>query len=267
MTPIREALEQVPLGSLYAHRVTLDQAMVLILEQVRSGQGGYIVTPNVDHVCVAAKNADFHRAHRNAFLSLADSTPLMWLAAACGRSLPEKLSGSDLIEPICALAAAHGLSVGLLGAMTSASEKAQAELLRQNPTLRIVARETPGYGPAPRQGNVEKVLGEALQRVKDAQPDILFVAMGTPNQELFLHEFEEYFGSTLMCGIGAGLDFLAGHKVRAPKSLQKLGLEWVVRLLQEPSRMWRRYLVRDRAIFGIALRQIIEMRVTRRGVS
>jgi N-acetylglucosaminyldiphosphoundecaprenol N-acetyl-beta-D-mannosaminyltransferase len=262
-----DQVERVPLGSLFAHRVDFDQVLELMLERIRTKQGGYIVTPNVDHVCVAAENPDFQRAHRNAFLSLADGTPLMWLASACGKKLPQKLSGSDLIEPVCAAAAKYGLSVALFGALPAASEKAQAELLRQNPTLRIVARETPRYSPAPRESSQEIELLAALERIKRAEPDILFVAMGTPNQELFLYEYETYFKSTLMCGIGAGLDFLAGEKVRAPELLQRLGLEWVVRLIQEPGRMWRRYLVRDRAIFGIAVRQIFQMRVARRGAS
>ncbi len=252
--------QRVPLGLLFADRVTAAEALDLIISRARSGLGGYVVTPNVDHVCVAAEHIEFRRAHRAAFLSLVDGTPLLWLAKLSGKSLPEKISGSDLVVPVARRAAADGLRVAMFGASPDSSLRAYQELMKQFPSLNIVAREYPVYHPAPRGSELETELEAALQRTQAAQPDVVFVAMGTPNQELFMSEFCDRMPA-LFLGIGAGLDFLAGNKVRAPKWAQTLGVEWLVRLAQEPRRMWRRYLVRDMAFFSIAPRQILRMRL------
>jgi N-acetylglucosaminyldiphosphoundecaprenol N-acetyl-beta-D-mannosaminyltransferase len=252
--------QRVPLGLLFADRLTATQAIDLIVSRARSGLGGYVVTPNVDHVCVAVENEAFRVAHRAAYLSLVDGTPLMWLASLSGQSLPEKVSGSDLVVPVAERASREGLRVALFGASPETSQLAHDELLKRFPALTIVARETPMYAPGCRSPESDKELEGAITRTLDAQPDLVFVAMGTPNQELFMSEFCDRF-SALLLGIGAGLDFVAGKKVRAPKWAQTLGVEWLVRLVQEPRRMWRRYLVRDMKFFSIAPRQILRMRL------
>ncbi len=248
--------ERVPLGSLFAHRLTAEQAIVTIVQRVRTGLGGYLVTPNVDHVCVAETSEPFRLAHRSAFLSLVDGTPLLWLSAACGDRLPEKISGSDLIVPLCRRAVAEGLTVALFGASEKSSKKAYNELLKTIPGLTITTRVCPRFVPDGSDRVADSEIRHAIDLVKAARPDIVFIAMGTPNQEFFMQRFETEMAPSFLCGIGAGLDFIAAERRRAPEWVQKAGLEWIVRLFQEPSRLWRRYLVRDRAIFGVAVRQI-----------
>jgi N-acetylglucosaminyldiphosphoundecaprenol N-acetyl-beta-D-mannosaminyltransferase len=249
-------LDSVSLGSLFAHRVTFDQAVERILDLVRAGGGGYVVTPNVDHVCVAVEDRGFALAHRSASLSTVDGTPLMWLARACQTPLPEKISGSDLMLPVLRAAAKHELKVALFGGSPSASEAAADTIIREVPTVKIVARVCPMYRP---QTSTPELV-EAFAVVRQASPDIVFIAMGTPNQELFMYEHRDAFGSAVLIGIGAGLDFLAGTKTRAPKWMQRAGVEWLFRLVQEPRRLAHRYLVRDRAFFAIAARQIARSR-------
>jgi N-acetylglucosaminyldiphosphoundecaprenol N-acetyl-beta-D-mannosaminyltransferase len=248
--------EAVALGSLFAHRVTFDEAVDHIVALAKTKEGGYVVTPNVDHVCVAVIDPEFQRAHRAASLSTVDGTPLMWLSKACGTPLPEKISGSDLIMPVLARAEQEGLKVAFCGGSESASLAAVKQSVTRFPDLKVVARECPIYRP--HQSNEE--LTKAIDTINRAEPDIIFVAMGTPNQELFLHEHEKTFTHSVLIGIGAGLDFLSGSKVRAPKWMQRAGLEWLFRLGQEPRRLAHRYLVRDRAFFMIALRQIATSR-------
>ncbi len=248
--------ERVPLGSLFAHRVTEQEAIEAIVNRARTGLGGYLVTPNVDHVCVAQVSEPFRDAHRAAYLSLVDGTPLMWLSAACGSRLPEKISGSDLIMPLCRRAAAEGLTVALFGASEKSSKKAYNELMASIPGLQVTTRVCPRFVPDGTNPSADAEIRKAIEAVKAARPAIVFVAMGTPNQELFMRRFESELIPSFLCGIGAGLDFIAAERRRAPQWVQKAGLEWIVRLIQEPSRLWRRYLVRDRAIFGIAVRQI-----------
>ncbi len=249
-------LSTVPLGSLYAHRVSFAEALDHIIALVRFGQGGYVVTPNVDHICVASEHAAFADAHRSASLSTVDGTPLMWLASACRTPLPEKISGSDLMMPVMTRAAAEGLSVAFFGGTPDASAAAAKVAQAKIPTLRIVSRVWPRYSPGTRTNELDIAVSET----REQSPDVVFVAMGTPNQELFMHEYRDAFAPGVLIGIGAGLDFLAGTKSRSPLWVSKAGLEWVYRLVQEPKRMASRYLVRDRAIIGIALRQIVAAR-------
>ncbi len=254
---------RVPLGTLFAHRVTSEQAIEAVVQRVRSGLGGYLVTPNVDHVCVAEESVAFRTAHRAAYLSLVDGTPLIWLSSACGNRFPEKISGSDLIVPLSTRAAAEGMTVALFGASDGSSLRAYNELSGSISALKITARVCPRFVPGGVDPAADAEIREAIDTVKASGADIVFIAMGTPNQELFMHQFAGDLAPSFLCGIGAGLDFIAGERRRAPLWVQKLGLEWFVRLLQEPSRMWQRYLVRDRAIFRIAVRQI---RSSRSGV-
>jgi N-acetylglucosaminyldiphosphoundecaprenol N-acetyl-beta-D-mannosaminyltransferase len=259
----RPVAGRIPMGSLFADPVSFDEAVAQIIDRARSGEGGYVVTPNVDHVCVAQVNQAFRTAHRAAFLSLVDGTPLIWLAKLCGNPVPAKISGSDLIEPVCRSAAQHGLRVAMFGASPESLDKAHAALLVQSPDLIVVSKECPIYRPQPRSTELSQEFSDSFERLCASKPDIVFVAMGTPNQELFLGEFAERLAPAVLCGIGAGFDFLAGLKVRAPEWAQRFGLEWLVRLIQEPQRMWRRYLVRDVAIFGIAFRQVVAARGTK----
>ncbi len=247
---------RVPLGTLFAHHVTFDQAVNAIVDQARSGLGGYVVTPNVDHVCVAEHDDAFRTAHRSAFLSVVDGTPLVWLSRLQRTPLPDRIAGSDLIVPVSTRARSEGLSIGLFGASEASSLKAHNKLLDLIPGLKITCRVSPRFDPTGNDQNSVDEIRRALDVVRSAAPDILFVAMGTPNQELFMQRYAAELSPTVLCGIGAGLDFVAGDRVRAPQFVQRLGLEWLFRLLQEPSRMWRRYLVRDWAILGIAYRQI-----------
>jgi N-acetylglucosaminyldiphosphoundecaprenol N-acetyl-beta-D-mannosaminyltransferase len=254
---------RVQMGSLLVDPITFDQAIERIIERAKRGEGGYVVTPNVDHVCVAQVNRSFRTAHRAAFLSLVDGTPLVWLSKLCGSPVPAKISGSDLIEPLCRAAGSHGLRVAMFGASPDALNKAHEVLLAQTPNLNVVSKEWPIYRPQPRSEPLSQDFVDSFERLRASRPDIVFIAMGTPNQELFLGEFAECLSPAVLCGIGAGFDFLAGLKVRAPRWAQRFGLEWLVRLIQEPQRMWRRYLVRDVAIFGIAFRQIVAARSPR----
>lgn len=249
-------LPKVALGSLHAHRVTFNEAVDHIISLVHARQGGYVVTPNVDHLCVAAEHPAFAIAHRSASLCTVDGTPLLWLASACRTPLPEKISGSDLMMPVMHRAADEGLSVAFFGGTPEASSAAARMAVDRLPTVRIVSRVWPRYSP----GVHNEELDIAIREVQRNAPDIVFVAMGTPNQELFMHEHRESFGSAVLIGIGAGLDFLAGTKSRSPRWVSRVGLEWLFRLAQEPRRMASRYLVRDRAILRIAVRQIVEAR-------
>jgi N-acetylglucosaminyldiphosphoundecaprenol N-acetyl-beta-D-mannosaminyltransferase len=238
----------------------LDGAAEAIAGAVAAGARGYVVTPNVDHVVRLRRDAAFRRAYEGAAFVVADGMPLVWASRLLGRPLKGRVTGADLLPALCAVAAARGYSVFLLGGGDGVAPRAAAALLARFPGLRIAGTHTPppGFGDAP--GPVEA----ALDAVARARPDILFVGLGAPKQELWVHAHWDRIAATVAVCCGAAIDFAAGARSRAPGWVQHAGVEWLWRLLHEPKRLWRRYLVDDVAFLGIFLREWWHLRGSRR---
>jgi N-acetylglucosaminyldiphosphoundecaprenol N-acetyl-beta-D-mannosaminyltransferase len=245
------------LGRLRVDEVTFQQALDAIAAMIAEGRGGTVVTPNVDHVVMAEHDDRFRRAYEAAALSLADGKPIVWAGRLLGRPLPEKVSGSDLVLPLMERAEREGWRVYILGGGPGVGPMAADKLVQRFPRLVIAGTDAPRIdmdAPASTRAPV-------LQRVRDAKPDVVLVALGAPKQELWMAEAAADLRPAVLLGIGAAVDFIAGTARRAPRWMSASGLEWLFRLAQEPRRMWRRYLVRDPEFLVILLR---DLRASRR---
>lgn len=240
------------MGSLHVDYVTMSGALDRIEEMAKGGRGGFVVTPNVDHVVNGERNEGLRAAYEAAALSLADGMPLLWLSRALGCPLPEKVSGSDLVRPLLRRAASSALSVYFLGAAPGVGQRAADVLREEMPALNIVGVDAPPLG-FEKDAAQER---ETLRRMLAAKPDIVLVALGSPKQELLMHRWYRGGVRQVMLGIGASIDFLAGEAKRAPPWLSRMGFEWLFRLLHDPWRLARRYLVQDPKFLGIALRML-----------
>lgn len=245
--------EQVEIFSLPISRVTFEEMCAALEERIAAGLPGYVVTPNVNLVCTYHRNAAFSVAYRRAFLWLPDGTPLMWASALAGKPLKEKLSGSDMLPRICAFAAKKGYRVFLFGAMDGSAERAAEKLCADYPGLKIAGLYSPpmGFETNPEEN------ARAIAAVREAKPDICFVALGCPKQEIWLEANYEALGVPVCMGVGAAIDFVSGKIKRAPAWVQECGLEWLWRLVQEPRRLWRRYLLEDTMFFRILARELL----------
>ncbi len=244
-------MEPVVLFGIPFSNVSLDEFCAAIRTRISNGNPGFVVTPNVDHVCRYHRDAAFRSAYANAFLIVPDGVPLLWSARLLGRPLREKLSGSDLVLEVCAYAAAQNLSVFFLGGRPGAADGTATKLLDDYPDLRVAGTFAPPEGFEQSAAANEAV----VQTLREANTDICFVALGSPKQELWMHANLEASGVGVMLGIGAGLDFAAGLVKRAPRPVQRMGLEWLWRLTLEPRRLWRRYLVYDLLFFTLMWRE------------
>lgn len=244
------SVERVPLGRIHVDGYTFDGAIDAIVALCRQGSGGTVVTPNVDHVCMAESDDALKAAYDGASLSLLDGKPLQWLASAMDRPVPAKISGSDLIRPLVARAAHEGLSCFFLGGVEGVAQRAADILAAEHPGLRVAGCHSPPFG-FERDAAKEQAV---VDLVRAARPDLVFLALGAPKQELWAHKHKAALAPAVTLGIGASLDFIAGTVKRAPRWMSDVGLEWAYRLGQEPRRMYQRYLVRDRAFVGIAWR-------------
>ena len=235
------ALETVELAKLPVACVTGSELVELVFESLSNRRGGWIITANMDHLQRYASDPDIVDLYRDAEVIVADGTPLVWASRLLGRPLPERIAGSDLVWAVAERAAATGRSLFLLGGAPGAAEGAAQRFLEHFPDLVIAATFSPSVSGQPTAGETE-----AIYRVlQSTRPDIVYVALGSPKQERLIAILRPALPTTWWLGVGISLSIVAGHISRAPKWVQRLGLEWVHRMLQEPQRLVRRYLLNN----------------------
>jgi len=221
--------------------VTQKQAIRHVLEMLRQGLGGWVITPNLDQLRQYRRHPELKPMYENAQLVLADGMPLVWAGWLQGTRLPERVAGSELIYTLTAAAAGAGRSVFLLGGNAGTADGAAARLVELNPSLQIAGTHFPPRG-------FENDAGE-MARISDAlsagSPDIVFVGLGFPKQEKLIEVLRDKFPRTWFLGVGVSFSFVCGEIKRAPRWVQWMGLEWVHRMSQEPRRLFVRYVVHD----------------------
>lgn len=230
--------------------LTINESLYMIDELITRKTPSYVVTPNVDHIVKLEKDKEFQEVYKNANLILTDGMPLIWISKLKGNPIKEKVSGSDLFPKVCELAAKKNYSVFLLGAAEGIAQLAAENLRKKYSGLNIVGTYSPNYGFENNEIEINKI----IELVNSTKPDILAVGLGAPKQEKFIYKYKEQLNVPISLGIGASIDFEAGNFKRAPKWMQKSGLEWFYRLCKEPKRMFRRYLIDDIKIIKIFLK-------------
>lgn len=225
MTPI----EWVELLDVPISRVDQEQALSILVEFVHSGKPHLVVTADAAGVVTAAKDAEFRAIMRSADLVTPDSAGILWAARRFGTPLPERVSGVDLVERLCALAAKHGWSVFFYGAAPGVAEAAAARLKARFPGMGI-AGTAHGFLAAEEQAALE-------EQVRAARPELLFVALGIPRQEKWIWSRKEALGVPVAMGVGGSFDVFAGQVTRAPLWMQRRGLEWLYRLSKNPRKI------------------------------
>lgn len=218
-----------------------EQVVARIVAESAAGAGGWVATPNIDICRQAGRDPAVGALVRNASLIVPDGMPLVWAARLRGGHLPERVTGASLIFTLSAAAAARGCSIYLLGGDPGVPEQAAGELRRRYPGLLVAGTDAPPYGfdrdPAG--------MAEVRRKLADARPGIVFVGLGFPKQERVISAIAPAMPRTWFIGCGAAIPFAAGTLPRAPQWMQHLGLEWAYRLISEPRRLFRRYIVND----------------------
>lgn len=232
--------------------IDIDDFFKAIDTQIAGRESGFIVTPNVDHVCRYQTISEFQEAYRKAFLVVPDGVPLMWASRLLGKPLARKISGSDIIFSLTEHSARRGHSVFFLGADPAIAREAQEILEQKYVGLRVAGAYSPPVGFEKDAQENDKIIG----MLREAKPDICYLALGTPKQEIWASRYGVRSEVPVMIGVGASLNFVCGKPRRAPRFVQRLGFEWLWRLCQEPRRLWKRYLVDDLKFFGLVWREL-----------
>jgi len=243
-------------GQLWIDCLTFNEALAEIERLVEARDGGFVFTPNVDHVVMAETNGQFREAYQAAGLSLVDGQPLVWVSRLLGMPLPERIAGSDLVVPLMQRAARHNWKVYLLGAAPGVADFAATQLKTQY-GVQIAGVQAPTISIVPEQDEPT-----VLARLRAAQPDLALIALGSPKQEIWIHRIAKAIHPTVAIGVGASFDFIAGRVRRCPRWIAAAGLEWVFRMTQQP-RLIRRYLLRDPKFVPILVRTMMLPRAER----
>jgi N-acetylglucosaminyldiphosphoundecaprenol N-acetyl-beta-D-mannosaminyltransferase len=240
--------ERIELAGVAFDGLTERETCGRILSGLRRGRGGFVVTVNLDHLLRCHRHADYLQIVQQADLVVADGMPLVWASRLQGTPLPERVAGSTLTWHLAGQLAEQGHSLFLLGGDPGVAERASKSLVDRFPRLRVAGVYSPPMGF---EGDAAGI-NEIHQRLVVAAPDVVYVALGSPKQERLIMQLRSSLPTAWWMGVGISLSFITGDVHRAPLWIQRLGLEWVHRLVQEPRRLSRRYIV-DGIPFAVRL--------------
>jgi N-acetylglucosaminyldiphosphoundecaprenol N-acetyl-beta-D-mannosaminyltransferase len=257
-----EAFDRVHLDGTGFDRITEQEVVAVVREAINAGWGGRILTPNVDILRQAQVDGDVRAYLDDADLVVADGMPLVWASKLSGTPLPERVAGSSLIWSLSRGLAHDGRSVFVVGGTPAApgvqdgATRAAERLARDCAGLRIAGTLCPAFGFE----RDERSYADFCRRVAAAEPDLVYVGLGFPKQEAVITRLRAELSRAWFIGCGAAVNFVAGDIGRAPRWMQRSGLEWAHRLGTEPSRLARRYLKHDapyamRLLAGAAARR------------
>lgn len=230
-------------------RLDMEQAVARCLEAVAEGRYLQHIAINVAKIVSLQDDPQMRAMVKECGLITADGQGVVWATRILGDPVPGRVAGIDLMDRLLEEAARRGLKVFILGARQEVLSKAVTRLRDRHPGL-IVAGHRNGYFS-------DREVPEVCEEIRRSRADLLFVAISSPRKELFLGEHGPSLGTPFVMGVGGAIDVVAGVALRAPATLQWMGLEWLFRLVQEPRRLWRRYLFTNLRFSALVARRLL----------
>ena len=231
--------------------LSMEETLGRIEDFIRSGKPHQHVVVNVDKLVKASRDEGLRRIINDCALVNADGMPVVWASRLLGKPLKERVTGVDLFEALMRRAGERGWRVFLLGARREVVAQVAETYRRRYPPL-VIAGWRDGYW----QGEAEEA--EVAAQVRASGADLLFVATGSPKKEQFLGRWQATMRIPFAMGVGGTFDVAIGRVKRAPRWMQRAGLEWFYRFLQEPRRMFRRYFIEDMAFIGLLIKEALK---------
>lgn len=252
-------MRDIPFHTLFGlriHAVTLAQAVTVCIEAIQRRDTLMIGVVNAAKLVAQRSDPLLRASLVDSDLVIADGMVVVWAAALLGRPLPERVTGIDLFMQLINVAQERSLGVYFLGATQEVLDIVLARVRREYPNLRIAGARN-GYF----SDSESELIADEIRR---SHADMLFVAMTPPKKELFLGRFARTMAVPVCHGVGGSFDVFAGRTRRAPRLLQRFGLEWLYRVYQEPRRLWRRYLISNLQFVTMVLDELRFARLRRR---
>ncbi|MGA5301382.1 WecB/TagA/CpsF family glycosyltransferase [Nucisporomicrobium flavum] len=242
-----EAFDRVHLDGTGFDPITEGEVVALVREAIAAGRGGRILTPNIDIMRQAQGDPEVRGYLADADLIVADGMPLVWASRLSGTPLPERVAGSSLVWSLSRGLGHDGRSVFVIGGtpaadgVTDGATRAADRLAAECEGLRVAGTLCPAFGFE----RDEAAYADFCSKVAGAEPDMVFVGLGFPKQEAVITRLRALMPRAWFIGCGAAVNFVAGDVDRAPRWMQRTGLEWAHRLGTEPRRLAGRYLKHD----------------------
>jgi len=247
-------LQRCTIAGVAVNDVVLEEASAMVIDTIRERSATapfLIMGPNAHLITLAQKDHRFFAALHASALNVPDGISVVLASRLLGGNLSVRVPGGELMELLCRDAARHGLRVFFLGGLPGAAAGAARQLQRRYPALTIAGTYCPPRGFE--RDSME--CAHIRQLITEASPDLLFVAFGAPKQEIWMHENCPTLPISAAMSVGAALDTQSGLRKRAPRWTHRLGMEWLYRFVQEPRRLWRRYLIGNAHFLYLVLRQ------------
>ncbi|HEY9600257.1 MAG TPA: WecB/TagA/CpsF family glycosyltransferase [Allocoleopsis sp.] len=215
--------------------------------------GGVVFTPNVDHLMKLQSDVTFFDAYNSADYKVCDGKILLYSSKFLGTPIKEKISGSDFFPTFCHYHKSNdNIKIFILGAAEGVAKKAQQRINSQLERTIVVDAHSPSFGF---EKNEQECL-EIVEKINNSAATVLVIGVGAPKQEKWIYKYRRKLKNIrIFLAVGAAIDFAAGNKKRCPRWMSEVGLEMLYRLLSEPQRLWRRYLIEDPPFFWLILKQ------------
>lgn len=240
--------ERITMMGCQVDNLTMEETLGRIEGFIASGRPHQHVVVNVDKLVKASRDAELRRIINECALVNVDGMPVVWASRLLGKPLKERVAGVDLFEALMRRAGEKGWRVFLLGAREEVVQAVAETYVRRYPRLALAGWRD-GYW------NGEHEEAEVARQIRDSRADLLFVAISSPKKERFLGKYQAEMRIPFAMGVGGTFDVAIGRVRRAPPWMQKSGLEWFYRFLQEPRRMFRRYFIDDMAFFWLLIKE------------
>lgn len=231
-------------------RITYDQLLIRIENFIQSKENHKFILLNPYLLLEARRSFEYADYIKNCDIITADGVGLILAGWVYAKPFPERVTGTDLMPKLAERAAQKGWKVYFLGAKPGIAEKAYQNLKSMYPKFNVVGIHH-GYF----SNNEEKKI---VDEIKSKKPDILVVCLGAYKQERFIQKYQKEIAVPVAFGTGASFDFWAGRFKRAPRWMQKYGLEWLFRLIQEPKRLWKRYLIGNTIFMWLVFKELLK---------
>ena len=246
MTPTSIALEPdlprtISVRGMDLSEVTASELTSYLITSSKRGNGGVLLTPNLDVMRMVAKSPEAAALVSSADLRVADGVPVLWLSRMQGTPLPERVAGSDLTVTLAAALADAELSIFLVGGAPGTADGAAQRLRNMHPGLNVVGSYCPPHG----YDNDPAEIAAIIERLAEARPDFVYVGLPFLKAARLARQISVALPTSWSLGVGVSFSFLTGDVQRAPRWMQRSGLEWLHRLVQEPQRLFRRYILED----------------------
>lgn len=255
----REQIHRINILGVGVSAIDIDDLLRIVDSWIDQGERQYVCVTSVHGIIESQNDFILKKIHNNAGLVTPDGMPLVWLSWLKGFKNVTRVYGPDLMLALCEHSISRGYRHFFYGAAPGIPEQLSAIFQQRFKGIKIVGTFSP---PFRRLTNTESE--NIINQINNTRPDIVWVGLSTPKQELWMAEHRNRLSAPVLIGVGAAFDFHSGSKVQAPRWLQPLGIEWLFRMFMEPKRLWKRYMYNNPKFIWLVLKQeigIIQYRI------